>query len=108
MLCRRLFKRNKQGHKVHIKVFGRVQGVGYRYFVERYATKLNISGWVRNCADGAVEIMAEGDSKDLDTFLDYCKKGPMFGVVSKIEPVAYAEYAAPPVTEGEFRILASV
>ena len=93
---------------MHIKVYGRVQGVGYRSFVERHAVQLHISGWVRNCSDGSVEIMAEGDPKDVDTFLDFCQHGPMFGVVSRITPVAYSEYAAPPVTEGVFQVLASV
>ena len=93
---------------MHIKVRGRVQGVGYRYFVEKQAAKYHISGWVRNCSDGSVEIMAEGQPESLSLFIEQCGKGPLFGSVSKIEPVAYAEYAAPPVEEGVFRVLASV
>ena len=93
---------------MHIKVYGRVQGVGYRYFVERHAVKLGISGWVRNCSDGSVEIMAEGDPDSLEIFTDWCKKGPLFGSVSKIVPVARSEYATPPVQNGEFFVVASV
>lgn len=93
---------------MHIKVRGRVQGVGYRYFVERQATKYHISGWVRNCSDGSVEIMAEGEAEGLSLFIESCQHGPLFGSVSKIEPVAYAGYAAPPVEEGVFKVLASV
>ena len=93
---------------MHIKVYGRVQGVGYRSFVERHAVSLHISGWVRNCSDGSVEIMAEGNQKDLNLFLEFCQKGPMFGVVSRIVAVSYMEYAAPPVQDGVFQVLASV
>jgi len=92
---------------VHIKVYGRVQGVGYRYFVEKHALQLGLSGWVRNRSDGSVEIMAEGSSEDLSVFLDWCKKGPLFGSVSKIVPVERSEYAEPPVREGEFLVVAS-
>ena len=93
---------------MHIKVYGRVQGVGYRYFVEKHAVQLGISGWVRNCSDGSVEIMAEGDPQNLDVFIDWCKKGPLFGSTSRIVPVARSEYAAPPIEDGVFRVLASV
>lgn len=93
---------------MHIKVYGRVQGVGYRYFVEKHALQLNISGWVRNCSDGSVEIMAEGAAKDLEIFIDWCKKGPLFGSVSRIVPIARPEYATPPVKTGEFLVIASV
>ena len=93
---------------MHIKVYGRVQGVGYRYFVEKHAVQLNISGWVRNCSDASVEIMAEGSPENLEVFMDWCKKGPLLGSISRIEPVGRSEYAAPPVKNGEFLVIASV
>ncbi|MBP5343664.1 MAG: acylphosphatase [Alphaproteobacteria bacterium] len=93
---------------MHIKVYGRVQGVGYRYFVEKHALQLNISGWVRNCSDGSVEIMADGSPEDLESFIDWCKKGPLFGSVSQIKPVIRSDYATQPVVQGQFRVLASV
>jgi hypothetical protein len=47
-------------HRLHAVVHGRVQGVGFRYFVMREARALGLSGWVRNQADGSVEVEAEG------------------------------------------------
>ena len=50
-------------------VSGRVQGVGFRYYVEDIALGMNISGWVRNLSDGTVEIDAEGEEDKLKKFL---------------------------------------
>ena len=55
--------------RVHVFVSGRVQGVAYRYFVERRAAEIPVTGWVRNLRDGRVEIMAEGEKADLESFL---------------------------------------
>ncbi|SHE98770.1 acylphosphatase [Mariniphaga anaerophila] len=59
-----------------VKVAGRVQGVGFRYFVLRKATELGIKGWVRNTTEGGVLVMAQGDAKDMETFFDYLQIGP--------------------------------
>ena len=77
---------------VYLIVGGRVQGVGYRYFVVHKAHELNIFGWVRNTPDGNVEIEAEGESKNLEIFLDCMKIGPARAIVrsfsvSEITPV---------------------
>ena len=56
-------------------VSGRVQGVGFRYFVIRKASDCALKGWVKNLPNGKVEIEAEGDETDLDTFIDYLKLG---------------------------------
>ncbi len=47
--------------QAHILFYGHVQGVGFRYAVQRYASSLGISGWVRNLSDGSVEIRAEAE-----------------------------------------------
>ncbi len=60
----------------HIFVFGRVQGVGFRYQTQRIARIHRISGWVRNCADGSVEALAQGDSDDIDAFIQSLKTFP--------------------------------
>ena len=61
---------------VHIIVKGRVQGVGYRWFVTQKAADFNIAGWVRNLPDRNVEIVAHGKKTDLDTFIEWIKTGP--------------------------------
>lgn len=68
---------------VFLVITGRVQGVGYRYFAQYKAEELHISGWVKNMPDGKVEIEAEGDSKDLEVFIDWLKVGPARSVIQK-------------------------
>ena len=57
-------------------VYGRVQGVGFRFFVLRQAVALGLSGWVRNMSDGMVEVLAEGDSARLQELLAALQEGP--------------------------------
>jgi acylphosphatase len=53
-----------------IRIEGRVQGVGFRAATRKQATLYQITGYVRNCSDGSVEICAQGKEKDLDAFLE--------------------------------------
>ena len=71
--------------QIHLLIWGRVQHVGFRRFVVRSAEKLNVSGWVRNRRDGAVEIFAVGVSDVLATFIAHCRKGPLFACVTDIQ-----------------------
>ena len=57
-------------------VRGRVQGVGFRYFVLQRARTAGLTGWVRNCADGSLELEAEGDRVVLEQFLETLGQGP--------------------------------
>jgi acylphosphatase len=57
-------------------VTGRVQGVGFRWFVEREAALLNLTGWVRNRENGTVEIMATGPREQLTALLGRLREGP--------------------------------
>src|SRR4051794_12086895 len=57
-------------------VTGRVQGVGFRYFTRAEAMREGLHGWVRNAADGGVEITAEGDREALDRFERAVRRGP--------------------------------
>ncbi len=59
----------------HILVQGTVQGIGYRYFVLRQAKALGITGWVKNLANGDVELEAQGDKKSLEDFIESLKTG---------------------------------
>lgn len=72
-------------HHYVISVEGRVQGVGYRYFVRAKAGELRITGFVRNGHDGSVLVEAEGEKTDLDTLVDYLRIGPPLARVSRIE-----------------------
>jgi len=71
--------------RVHLKVYGLVQGVGFRWFTERKAKEIGVNGWVKNLWDGSVEIVAEGDEEDLKVFIEEIKKGPPLSRVDKIE-----------------------
>ncbi|HOJ88138.1 MAG TPA: acylphosphatase [Pseudothermotoga sp.] len=68
-----------------IKIYGHVQGVGFRYFTYRIARKMGIKGYVRNAEDGSVEIHAEGDEKSLGDFLNQVSRGPISAVVTNVE-----------------------
>ncbi|MBA7576342.1 Acylphosphatase [subsurface metagenome] len=68
-----------------VVLLGRVQGVGFRYFVESIASKYNISGYVRNTFDGKVEIVCQREEGDLKQFIDEIKKGPAFSAVTDIK-----------------------
>lgn len=65
-------------------VRGRVQGVGYRYFVLREASGLGLDGWVSNERDGSVRVVAEGPSSVLDELLDLLHEGPPASVVERV------------------------
>jgi acylphosphatase len=62
--------------RVRVFVGGRVQGVAYRFFAEKYAIALGITGWVRNLPDGRVEVLAEGPGADVEAFLERLREGP--------------------------------
>lgn len=59
-----------------VSVRGRVQGVGFRYFVHKHARRLGICGWVRNEEDGSVLIAAAGQQDAMDEFVACVSKGP--------------------------------
>lgn len=69
-------------------VRGIVQGVGFRWSASEKAASLGLSGWVRNRADGSVELVAEGDPGDLDEFLRWLAEGPPGARVEGVEASA--------------------
>lgn len=87
---------------IHIRIKGRVQGVGFRAWACRKAGELDLSGWVRNRSNGAVEILAEGSDESINMFLNLCKKGPLFARVDHLEPVSYPDAFVPPIQKGIF------
>ena len=66
-------------------VHGLVQGVGYRWYARQMARRLNLSGYVRNRSDGAVEVLAEGQERTLRDFLAYLETGPSAAVVERVD-----------------------
>ncbi len=94
--------------EIHCYIFGRVQGVGYRAWCVREATKLSLTGWVRNRSDGSVEVFAKGPVKVVDLFLSLCREGPLFARVRAIEPVKYSTALVDCVEEGMFKQKATV
>lgn len=71
--------------RVHILVYGQVQGVFFRHQTKEIANKLGILGWVKNTDDGKVEIVAEGEKEKLQELITWCQKGPPFAKVEKVE-----------------------
>jgi acylphosphatase len=65
-------------------VTGRVQGVGYRNFVEHTAGKLNVDGYVRNRRDGSVEVFAMGTAEELQNLREALERGPIMAQVSRV------------------------
>ena len=71
--------------RLHAIVEGRVQGVGFRYFVLEVAELLGIFGWVRNRWDDSVEVLAEGECTVLEKLLDALGRGPHGAFVSSVK-----------------------
>jgi acylphosphatase len=84
-------------YKIHVT--GHVQGVGFRWSAVKEARVLYIKGFVRNLSDGSVYLEAEGSITQLNTFVEWCKKGPGFGFVESVTVVT-----VPPVNHTDFRI----
>ena len=70
-----------------IKITGRVQGVGFRYYTKQKAHDFDIKGWVKNTVDGGVLVVAQGEKTDLETFIDFLRIGPTLSRVDKISKV---------------------
>lgn len=82
-----------------IVVRGRVQGVGYRWFVYRHAHSLGLAGWVRNRDDGAVEVEAQGEPPALEALESLLRQGPRLAHVSDVTACGI-----PPEREASFRV----
>ena len=62
-----------------------MQGVGFRFAIERAASSRDVSGWVRNRCDGAVEAVFEGEPQDVEALVDFCRRGPRGADVERVE-----------------------
>jgi acylphosphatase len=76
------------GNLVALKtlIYGRVQGVYYRAFVQRIASQNGLTGYARNLPDGSVEVCAEGEKKLLEQLLESLKEGPPGARVDELDP----------------------
>jgi len=70
--------------RAHVWVTGRVQGVWFRASTAERAESLGIRGWVRNLADGRVELVAEGAQDDVDAIISFCHEGPSLARVDNV------------------------
>lgn len=86
---------------VKLVISGRVQGVGYRYWLAGEARRSGIDGWARNTAGGNVEAVLSGEAGAVDALAGQCRRGPPAAIVDAIE----TEAAEQPDWTG-FRILA--
>ena len=68
-----------------LKVHGRVQGVGFRYYTHKKALELGVAGFVKNLPDGTVYIEAEAGDAALESFIDWCHEGPPWARVSRVD-----------------------
>ncbi len=90
------------GMVIHFLVRGRVQGVGFRWFVHREAAELGLRGWVRNTDTGEVEVVAAGESVDLNELRTQLRKGSRGSRVDAIEEHELTESEGESL--GEFQI----
>jgi len=71
--------------RVRLLIEGRVQGVWFRDSTRREASRLSVSGWVRNCTDGSVEVLAEGDADLVRQLVAWCHQGPPAAHVRRVQ-----------------------
>jgi len=88
---------------VRLEIYGRVQGVGYRYATQTEARRLQVCGWVRNQRDGSVEACLSGDRDRVDALVQWCRRGPVSAQVEDVilRPVENCDIAA---STGDFEI----
>jgi acylphosphatase len=84
---------NLKIEKVRIDVFGRVQGINFRFMVKKFADELGLRGYVLNKNDGSVEIVAQGIKMDIDKLMNWVKSSPGFSSVEgiKVNKISNAE-----------------
>ncbi len=82
--------------RAEILVRGLVQGVSFRYSTKVKADELNLTGSVKNLRDGRVEVVSEGDEKEISKLIDWCRHGPRGAIVEHVD-VAWKEHT------GEFK-----
>jgi len=85
--------------RLHLRIHGRVQGVWYRESMRREAARLGVAGWVRNCSDGSVEAIVEGEAAAVRELEAWCHTGPPSARVVRVQ-----SNEEPPAGEAGFRV----
>ena len=84
----------------HLRISGRVQGVGFRFHMQRRARELGVTGWVRNRHDGTVEAMVQGTPEAVDAMIAAARQGPRSALVTDVRVSdgsgAFGEFSARP------------
>jgi len=75
---------DQPGDGIHLLVSGRVQGVGFRYFLKESADRTGVAGWVRNLRDGRVEAVLQGAPAAVQAVLDDARRGPPAAQVAEV------------------------
>lgn len=70
--------------QAHVFISGFVQGVGFRYFVQKNAEKLGLTGWGCNMPDGRVEVLLQGSKEAIEKMVELCHKGPFLAEVKEV------------------------
>ncbi len=70
--------------RLEARVYGFVQGVGFRYFVRKNALRLKLEGYAKNLPDGSVEVVAEGEEANLKELVDLLKRGNSYSNVERV------------------------
>ncbi|HDQ16602.1 MAG TPA: acylphosphatase [Candidatus Vogelbacteria bacterium] len=71
--------------RLEANITGRVQGIGFRFFIKNQADDLGLIGFVRNLEDGSVQVVAEGEEKKLSKFEDILRKGSNYSLIEKFD-----------------------
>lgn len=78
--------------RAQLKIQGRVQGVFFRQSTKETAVRLGLNGWARNCPDGSVEVVFEGERQAVDAAISWCRQGPATSKVREVE-VKWQDFA---------------
>lgn len=70
---------------LEVKIYGQVQGVAFRYSAMRFAREISIPGFVKNCPDGSVLVVATGNEDQLEQLIEWCRRGPARAIVHDLE-----------------------